>query len=255
MRCLPYTVLLFFLLALPLEAFSEDEPVGWVTEVSGVATVAGPEEEPSEVENGTEIYMSDTIETEPSSSVTIELRDGSAIRVGEDSTLKVVDFLYREERGINRSLFKLLEGSVRGMLNSLFGEDSEMSFETPTSIAGVKGSDLLVWIEDGHTLVALNEGRGFVRHRDARFPEVVWLKRGWMIKVAKELPPGKPFLMPPHVKKRILKFQIKRHRELIKKLKKLKKLKRRKLLKRPPLPGPPPFKRPGPPHKPGPPHR
>ncbi len=220
--------LVFLLLALPLRVFSVDEPVGWVTEVSGRVTVIQPEEErPYSVEEGTEIYIEDTIETGPAGTVTIELRDGSAIRIGENSTLKVVDFLYSEENRVNRSFFKLLKGGVRGILNGLFGEDSEMSFETPTSVAGVKGSDLFIWIEDGHTLVALNEGRGFVRHLDKRFPEVVWLKQGWMIRVVPKLPPGKPFIIPPHIKKRILKFHIKRHRELIKKLKRLKKFKRR----------------------------
>ncbi len=228
-----YLLFVFFLLALPTGVLSQEEPVGWVTEVSGEVVVINPVDgKRTDVERGTEIYRSHTVETGYSGTVTIELRDGSAIRVDRNSRIKVVDFLYSEEKEVNRSYFRLFQGTVRGILNSLFGKDSEMTIETPTSIAGVKGSDIVVWIENGQTLVALNEGRGFVRHLDERFPEVLWLKPGWMIRVAKGKPPGKPFLIPQHIKKRILKFHIKRHPELIKKLKRLKRVERKRLLER-----------------------
>jgi hypothetical protein len=216
------------------EEAEEPENIGWVTEVTGRATVLHPfKDKPEGVEQGSPVFLEDEINTSVGANITVQFDDGSVITLGSDTRLKISEWVYRKAGKENRSYFKLFKGRVRGLLKNLFGGFSEMKVETPTSIVGVKGSDLSVWIEDGETFAAVLEGEGFIRHIErGRFPGEVKIKAGHMVSVRKGRAVKKSFRIPRDVGGKIKKLRVKRHKRLIKKFRK-EWLKKKKLKKKP----------------------
>lgn len=220
------------------EALRDVESIGYVTSVKGSAMVStelpaeGDNEE--EIEGGGEgdtltkrviegapVFLKDLFETGPESMLTIEFNDDSLLTVSSDSRIRIEDWVYSEEEKKNRSYFKFFAGTVRGILKDRFPGGSEMSFETPTAVTGVKGSDITVWIEDGESLAAVREGHGYLRHLDKEFPGEVRLIAGYMSKVRAGQAPSARVLYSEKVRKKISKIKVERKGKLLRKLRKL----------------------------------
>ena len=169
-----------------------------------------------------EIFLGDEISTSINGSATIELNDGSVIALAPLSRIKTTSFAYNAETKKNKSYLKLFAGSVRGLLRNLFGSSSEMSFETKTSVAGVKGSDISVWIEGDETVVAVNEGVGFIKSRDKLLPGSARIKAGFMARGKGGVAVKRAFAIPDEVKVKINKLKVKRKKSLVNKFKKKK---------------------------------
>ncbi|MEE9614019.1 MAG: FecR family protein [Thermodesulfobacteriota bacterium] len=200
------------------EAGPKEKNIGWVIGVKGTAAISHTGDNKEEaVRSGTELYPGDRLETGLGSTVTVQFNDDSVLTLAAGTRVEVTDWVYSEANSENRSTFKLLDGHVRGLLNDLFGKDSEMSVRTPTSVVVVRGSDLSVWIEDGETVVAVSEGDGYIRHRGGKFPGIARIKAGYMARVRSGAPIEEPVLIPPDVKKRVTKLRVKRNERLVKK--------------------------------------
>ena len=181
-----------------------------------------------------EIFLSDTIETARNATLTIQFDDDTVLTLSGETKLEVSRYVNDAAARRNSSGFKLTFGKVRGLLSSLFGGNSEMTVETDTSIAGVRGSDLSVWIEGEETIAAVLEGEGFMQHRDERFPGVMKIKVGEMLRSKRGMKLGRPGKMPDKIREKLKKLPVKKRKELIKKLKEKrdqKKLERLKKLK------------------------
>ena len=227
-----FSALILFLFSPPLSMASDEENIGWVTEISGKASITHPATGKSEpAKEGTEVYKMDVIETTANTSVTVQLEDDSIFTVGGSSKVEVSDFVNNVAEHKNYSFFKLLYGKFRGLLNSKFKQGSEMSIETPTSVAGVKGSDFSVWIEDGETVVAVTEGEGYMKHRDKRYPGIVKMRAGHMLRAKMARALGKPGNIPDRIRDRIKKLPVRKKLKLMKKLRETKKNKQQGRMK------------------------
>lgn len=227
----------------------EPDNVGWVAEVSGRAIVMrdlnSDAFEVEEAKKGTPVYLGDEIRTFTDSNLTVHFEDDSLLTLSNDTSVRISEWVYDKEKKENRSYFELFNGHVRGLLKTLFGWSSEMKVKTPTSIVGVKGSDFSVWIENGRTFAAVTEGEGFIKHVDKRFPAVVKIKPGQMISAAAGLVIKKSVPIPRHIKDKINKLRVIRHKKLLEKFlkerpkvkKKREELKKRPEIKIKPFPG------------------
>lgn len=207
---------------------AEVEGIGWVTEVEGrVKLIPATGGEDIVLAEGIEIFLNDEISTSTNASAMIELNDGSVIALAPLSRIKATSFIYDEEAKKNKSYLKLFAGSVRGLLKDLFGTSSKMSFETDTSVVGVKGSDISVWFEDGDTVVAVNEGRGFIKSMDRKFPGSASIKAGFMARGSDGTAVKRAVAIPDNIKTKINKLKVKRKKSLVNKFKKKKEKERK----------------------------
>lgn len=224
--------LFVFAFILCVESRAEDN-IGWVTDLKGRAEILSPPDKNKTVlEPGSMVYLGSEISTGKDSSVTIEFDDDSLLTIGPESRVKITEWLYSPSQKKNRSSFKIFTGRARGVLNSLFGSDSAMTFETPASIAGVKGSDMTVWIEDGDVFAAVSEGVGFMRSVDKRFLDEIKIKSGYMARARKGERVKAAFVMTQKARERVKEFRIKRNKELIQKLRNVREEKRKEFLKK-----------------------
>lgn len=134
------------------------------------------------VETGAESAAKMTFD--PSGSLTV----GARTRVVVDSS--VVD----AATGRSESALSLLSGQIRLALGRLFR--GEVSVDTPTAVAGVKGTDFRVAVDEatGATLVAVTEGTVTVRSKAGGEVVLTAGQRTW---VAPGQPPTPPAPIEP----------------------------------------------------------
>jgi hypothetical protein len=93
------------------------------------------------------LYTGDRVVTEEGT-VKILLRDNSLLTLGEKTTLEINEFLLEE--GKKRSgWFKVLKGKIKALMGKFFQVESNLRFETPTAVAGVRGTHFRIDVEEG----------------------------------------------------------------------------------------------------------
>jgi hypothetical protein len=120
------------------------EPVGFVRNLTGTATVArGSETVPAA--EGMKLLVGDILSTGPDSSVGAVFRDNSSVSLGPDSSFVIRNFEFAPENGKTGLLFRITRGSL-AYLSGLIGKLSPESarFETPTATIGIRGTHFAV---------------------------------------------------------------------------------------------------------------
>lgn len=127
---------------------SQPTPIaGVVKNVTATAVVVrGAQELP--LAAGQQILEGDTIKTGSDGRVGLTLKDGTRLSLGANTELRIDAFLYAPaERGVGLTL-KLL----RGVATYISGRIAQLApgavkIETPTSVIGVRGTHLLIAVE------------------------------------------------------------------------------------------------------------
>jgi hypothetical protein len=111
-----------------------------------------------------DVRLGDRIETGAGGRVKVFLtRDNSVLQIGERSSL-VIDVLeYAEATRTHRAVFRLLVGKVRVIINRVFGVQTDAKIESPTAVAGVTGTTLIVGYDMGTKVSAVLTVDGTVR--------------------------------------------------------------------------------------------
>lgn len=119
---------------------SAQQPTATITALNGnvVASVEG-----KEVKAELEMVLTekDTIQTQAGAAATVTLSDGSAIQLGENTTITIEVLFHSPDTAARKSGLKLLYGRIRAFLS--FGhqkEGSDFTVETPNAQVGVKFS-------------------------------------------------------------------------------------------------------------------
>lgn len=97
------------------------------------------------------------IRTRKQSSCDIMLKNGSVIKIVENSIVYIDKLLMTGERNY-KNRFKLEAGSILAKSAKLIG-DSSFTITTPTAVAGVRGTEFVVSHYSGKTRVAVKEGK------------------------------------------------------------------------------------------------
>lgn len=164
---LSFFFLLSFLYASHAISFADEIPAGKIIKLKGLVEVirsGSQTAEPASI--GASLNVGDTITTGTDGGASILLRDESMVQLNKDSnfTLKEVEkkagWLKMRKVGAklkgNPSLYQLNKGEAW-----IRNKDKDSSFEvkTPTSVAGVRGTDLDIKVEqDGATTLTVMEG-------------------------------------------------------------------------------------------------
>jgi len=162
-----YTAALALLLLLPLSAWAA--PVGTFTKIEGrvdiLRTRGG---EAAVVRVGDPVNMGDAIRTKQNSKAEIQFKDDSVIQLAPETRITIDEYSFRGEVR-ERGMIGLFRGKLRAIVSKLRASvvpasmgASNFNIKTPTAIAGVRGTDLIVFYERGHTGVVFLDGTGFV---------------------------------------------------------------------------------------------
>ena len=110
---------------------------------------------------GADVRIGDRLETGAGGRVKIFMTmDNSVVQIGEETIFVIDDLEYSETEGVHRAFFRLLKGKARVIINKIFGVDADAKIETPTAVAGVTGTSLIVGydVQTAQSLVLTLDG-------------------------------------------------------------------------------------------------
>ena len=138
-----------------------------------------------------DIYLGDTIRTKPNSKVKITFKDDSAVSLGADASLQLKQFDYVPEKDERVSTFALTQGKARAIVGRIFGSNSKFEIETPTAVAGVRGTYFMVWVlSPTVTKVFVLDGKVTVRNVKPDVKGEIVLTPGRTTTIEETAPPG-----------------------------------------------------------------
>ena len=142
------SLVLLVVLLLAVSIASSDEPVGSIQALRGTAQIFRAAKAIAAVV-GIFVMLGDRIETRTDSEVTLMLRGGTRLMLGEDSTMIIDRHLVENETHIQTTV-RLLLGKLRSWVNDT-GGGGGVNFEihTPNGVAAARGTDFEVDFIEG----------------------------------------------------------------------------------------------------------
>lgn len=145
------------------------EPVGVFLRVEGNVDVLHLSDTAAvPVRAGDPVFMSDAVRTKRDGKAEIQFKDETALQLAPETRILIDEYTYQGNTR-QRGFLSLLRGKVRAIVSKVKAavipvaqSDSNFMIKTPTAIAGVKGTDLIVSFDRGITAVFFLDGNGFV---------------------------------------------------------------------------------------------
>lgn len=165
---------LLLLLASPLAALADD--VGSVASFTGQAEV-GREGQWLPAETGMPVRLGDQLRT-TDGRLKVVFQDDSVLNLGENTTITVDDQVFQPQQGTFKSLMKLIRGKVRATVGSYYQQTgAAYEVETPTAVAGVRGTTFVVSYDEADELTQVLgvHGKVNVRGLNERLGEGVFI--------------------------------------------------------------------------------
>lgn len=161
------------------------EPVGTFTRVEGPVDILRQSEIAAvKVSVGDPVSMGDAIRTKRNGKAEIKFRDETVIQLAPETRITIDEYSYGGADTREKGLIGLLRGKVRAIVSKVKAAvtpvsrtDASFNIKTPTAIAGVKGSELIVYYERGVTGVIFITGEGFI-YNHTRPDKVVPVRGG-----------------------------------------------------------------------------
>lgn len=117
---------------------------------------------------GDELFIGDSIQTNKNSKSQIMLDDNTIIYVGEKSNLQLKTYHLNHDREKRDVIIKAISGKLRFIVSKIFKvsnsgmqrswRNSNFRIETPTAVAGIKGTDFIITVSKTHTTFVVFEG-------------------------------------------------------------------------------------------------
>lgn len=123
---------------------SANQVVGSVTLLKGVVTAQAANDALRTLAKGSDVYLSDQLETSRDSFVVIGMNDGGKITLRPETVLQVIS--YSEEAGREEEKMKLVKGGLRAISGAIGRARPEaVQLETRTTTIGIRGTDFLAY--------------------------------------------------------------------------------------------------------------
>lgn len=143
-------------LEIPLDWLRSQATVATVAAVVGPVSLERPAQPPATVEVGSTLRPLDRLQTGPDATVTLELADGSKVRLAADSRLTLNELLVLRGSGAAVSVLELHEGRAESQVRTLAPKPS-FEIRTPVMNLGVRGTEFR-----GHADAARGQARAEV---------------------------------------------------------------------------------------------
>lgn len=129
-----------------------------------------------------ELSLGEIVRTAAEGRAKILFEDGSVLNLGGDTRLKLTRFLY-DPAGERTGFVELLRGAIRAWVTRLRTPKSRFEVQTPTAVAGVRGTDYaLIETEQGSQIVVY-DGVVTVRSADQNVVGECVARRGMACEV------------------------------------------------------------------------
>ncbi len=166
--------------------------IGTVILVDGTAEVQA--QEASEWERlrfRDALFVNDTVRTGAKSKIKALLQNDSIITQGESTIMEFTEFLVTPQR--RRTIISLVVGTLKVVAGGIFGARSVMEVHTPNTVAGIRGTTLIIrFIPPDTTDMIVVEGLVAARNRDPGAPEVEQVTTNTRSRVVGGNKPSKP---------------------------------------------------------------
>jgi ferric-dicitrate binding protein FerR (iron transport regulator) len=141
---------------------------------------------------GAALRLGDSLRTGAGGRVKMSFDDKSVLILAENSGLEITRHVYDPAARSRESAFKLYEGKVRAIVGELFGAASEFRVESPTGVAGVKGTDFEEHYKKPCTTVYTHAGAVDARNADPAVKGEVIVQEGESTTICEGQPPTRP---------------------------------------------------------------
>jgi FecR protein len=136
-----FLILSFLITCYP--SYAEDI-VGKATKVKGSVYAKLEEQDKRKLSIGKSVFEKDYISTEKDSSVTLIFNDETRFELGEESALKVNQYLYEKDVEKDSSSIEVIKGTFR-FVTGLLAKNKPESMEVNTAVAtiGIRGTNVV----------------------------------------------------------------------------------------------------------------
>ena len=123
------------------------------------------------------IFQQDIVQTAAESRIKLVFVDDTVLTLGEQSTLKVTEYVYSPERSERSSLLTLSEGIFRAIVRKLL-PGSKFEVRTMTTVAAVRGTDWMGEATQNVTAMVVLEGAVAISSANPEVEGEVVLRQG-----------------------------------------------------------------------------
>ncbi len=155
---------------------------------------------------GDAVFVGDTVKTGKNVRAQIALSDKSLVNIGPDSTFRVKAYTAAPAEAKRSCVFKALRGTIRFIVSkaftvsgtgaSGFWRETNIMVETPSAVAGVRGTDFVVVVDAAKSVptseIAVFDGVVTVQNIVLAVKEMVTLSANQITMVKRGLKPEKP---------------------------------------------------------------
>lgn len=126
---------------------AEGPAIGMASIVQGAVQVKHADAKDwSPLKPGAPVHQGDRVKT-TTGSARLTFQDKSMISVAPKSELELNEFVYKPNAG-RQSMFKLWGGRIKASISKFLSDKNDVRVSTPTAVAGVRGTEFLVSVED-----------------------------------------------------------------------------------------------------------
>lgn len=195
-------------------ALMKSKPVhGAVLAVVGDATLAPARGKAAPAQVGAAIPPGTEIKTGANGYVTVQLADGSVLRVQSATTAQVERSNHYESAGFFASTLRLIQGRLEALVAHMTGGEPRFEVTTPQALLGVRGTDFRIAVDEAQQVTRSEVLDGAVSVSATSGPrQSQWLAAGFGTQVNQrqgatapvKLPPGPDLSAVPVLHERIL---------------------------------------------------
>lgn len=110
-----------------------------------------------EIEKGIDIEENDVIQTEDTSTVQVEMNDGSILEIGPTSEFYISEYQLRDDQSVEVASVSLVKGWLR-FVTAKLRRSSRYQIHTSVATIGIRGTEGVVSADADTTSLLLNEG-------------------------------------------------------------------------------------------------
>jgi hypothetical protein len=169
----------------------QPDSVGRVVALTGQVMVQHPGSTPEPLTMQSPLYRYDLIHTQAAAKVRIALVDGTILSLGEQSTLRISDFVYTPGQESRKALLTVIGGVFRLVVTTVLPRSS-FEVHTTNTVAAIRGTDWLGQVERNTTALVVLQGEVAVAHIRPEVQGSVQLTAGMGTDVVGEQPPTPP---------------------------------------------------------------
>lgn len=120
------------------------ESIGWASIVTGkVQVLRAGQREWVTLKPGDALFQGDKLRTGSPGAARLTFNDSSHVNLVSNSEIELNEFVFTPGKS-RRSFFKLWSGKLKARITKYFLSENKVEFGTPTAVAGVRGTELLV---------------------------------------------------------------------------------------------------------------